>query len=278
MNPFEYCENVARHYENFPVGWFIPRTIRRYIHALYAFARTADDFSDEPEFAQDRLGRLEEWGSRLREAAEGRADHPLFQALSTTFRETSISPKLLEDLLTAFRMDLTKSRYKDYRELEQYCRYSANPIGRAVLILHGYNDPTLLLLSDRICTGIQLVNHWQDVGIDLDKDRVYLPEEDLRRFGYSYDDLKEKKLNEPFRDLLRFEIGRTRDLFYEGRPLFDFISRRLRWQVELMWGGPLQILEKIESADYDVFRSRPSLKKTDFLKLLVRNRLKGLPA
>ncbi|MBI2082945.1 MAG: squalene synthase HpnC [Deltaproteobacteria bacterium] len=273
MNPFQYCENIARHDENFPVGWFVPKSVRKYIYALYAFARTADDFADEPQFAEERMSRLEEWSERLKKASRGEADHPLFEALAITFRETSLPPQLLADLLTAFRMDLTKSRYKDYSELEQYCQYSANPIGRAVLILYGHEDPRLLELSDRICTGIQLVNHWQDIGIDLEKDRVYLPHEDLRRFGYSYDDLQERRVNDSFRDLLRFEIGRTRDLFYAGQPLFNFLSRRLRWQVELMWTGPLKILERIELADYDIFRLRPTLNKIDFLRLFAQNRL-----
>lgn len=276
MTPFQYCEEIARHYENFPVGWFVPKSIRKYVYALYAFARTADDFSDEERFAGQRLERLEEWSRRLKAAAEGEADQPIFQALAATFKETSLSPQLLDDLLTAFRWDLSKTRYQDYNELEQYCRYSANPVGRAVLILCGYRDPELLELSDRICTGIQLVNHWQDIGIDLEKDRVYLPEEDLRRFSCSYEDLKGKRVTDSFKDLLRFQIGRTRDLFYGGRPLLDFLSRRLRWQVELMWEGPLEILKRIESADYDVFHQRPVLKKTDFLRLFVRNRLRGV--
>ncbi|MBI2067383.1 MAG: squalene synthase HpnC [Deltaproteobacteria bacterium] len=273
-SPFQHCEAIARrHDENFPVGWFIPRPLQKYVFALYAFARTADDFADEISLNGNRLEKLDIWGRKLEEAVRGKADHPIFLALSETFQKTEIPPSLLADLLTAFRWDVVKNRYQTFKELEEYCRYSANPVGRAVLYLFGYHDPELHRLSDKICTGIQLVNHWQDIAIDLKKERVYLPEEDLVRFGYSLNDLQEGRLNRFFREMMAFQFERTRNLFAEGRPLLKHLRRRLRWQVELMWAGPLEILKKIEKVEFDVFRSRPVLTKRELAFLFLHQRL-----
>ncbi len=270
---FDHCERLTKsHYENFPIGWFLPKRSRKYVYAIYAFARTADDFSDEATFEGQRLERLNAYEGKLDQALKGQGgvDDPVFLAVAETLDRTGIPSKLLKDLLTAFRIDCTKKRYKDFRELENYCVYSANPIGRLVLLLFGFDDPTLLNLSDKVCTGIQLVNHWQDVGVDLLKDRIYLPEEDLTRFDYSYEDLKERKIDDDFRALMRFQISRTRSLFHEGRPLLEALrgsGRRLYWQVSLMWQGPMRILDKIEAVDYDVFRFRPTLVKSELMKL-----------
>jgi squalene synthase HpnC len=274
---FAHCERLTKsHYENFPIGWFLPKASRKHVHAIYAFARTADDISDEAAdgglLDHRRLDRLNQYERLLNRALEGQADDPVFIAVAETIDKTGIPAQLLRDLLAAFRMDVTKNRYKDYKELETYCVHSANPIGRIVLMLFGIDDPKALALSDRICTGIQLVNHWQDVAVDLDKDRVYLPEEDLRRFGCSYESLQKRTVDDSFRSLMRFQISRTRSLFGEGRPLLDMIGRRrrrLKWQVSLMWSGPMRILEKIEAADYDVFRRRPTLTKTELMKLFL---------
>ncbi len=267
---FQYCERIARsHYENFPVGWFVPKPLRKYVHAIYAFARTADDFSDEETYDGQRVQKLDEFEAQFNQALAGRPEDPLFVAVAETLDKKEISPNLLKDLLKAFRQDVVKKRYKNFKELEAYCVYSANPIGRIVLNLFGYSDPELMTLSDRICTGIQLVNHWQDIGIDLSRGRVYLPEEDLKRFGYSYKDLEERKINEAFRSLMRFEISRTRSLFYEGRPLLNALGRRLRWQVALMWLGPMRILEKVEAGDYDVFHSRPTLSSRELVGMFL---------
>lgn len=271
---FDYCERLTKsHYENFPIGWFLSKRARKYVYAIYAFARTADDFSDEAAFDGQRLERLSEYEKKLDESLKGGSiEDPVFVAVAETLERTGVPPKLLKDLLTAFRIDCTKRRYRNFQELQDYCVYSANPIGRLVLLLFGFDDPGLLAFSDKICTGIQLVNHWQDVGVDLLKDRVYLPEEDLNRFGYSYDDLKSQKLDDDFRALMRFQISRTRSLLHEGRPLLDALKgeeRRLYWQVSLMWLGPMRILDKIESLDYDVFRSRPTLAKSELVKLFL---------
>lgn len=266
---FRFCEELAKsHYENFPIGWFVPRESRKFVYAIYAFARTADDFSDEASYDGRRLESLDNFEKELEAAIRGEAKTPLFIAVAETLEKTGIPPQLLKDLLTAFRLDVGKKRYKDFKELESYCVYSANPIGRIVLFLYGYKDPHLLELSDKICTGIQLVNHWQDVGVDLAKDRVYLPEEDLKRFQYSYEDLAQRKVNDAFCSLMRFEIARARSFFYEGKDLMKALNRRLRWQISLMWLGPMEILNRIEKKGYDVFHSRPKLSKADLIKLI----------
>lgn len=267
---FKHCEEIAKtHYENFPIGWFVPKHSRKYLYAIYAFARTADDFSDELQFRPEGLRHLEDFERRLEKAALGRVEENdlLFLAISETLQRTGIPSKLLKDLLIAFKMDLTKKRYKTYHELETYCVYSANPIGRIVLLLYGYTDPKLHLLSDKICTGIQLVNHWQDVAVDLQKDRVYLPEEDMQRFNYRYEDLFAHQLNDAFISLMRYEISRSRSLFLEGKPLLSHLQWRLRWQISLMWEGPMKILDLIEKNQYDVFMQRPKLSKWDLVKL-----------
>lgn len=271
---FRHCEGIAKsHYENFPIGWFLPKRMRKYVYAIYAFARTADDFSDEEKYQGQRVECLDEYEGLLDRAVDGKPEGPLFTAVAETLDKTGIPSRLLKDLLAAFRLDVTKKRYLNFKDLESYCVYSANPIGRIVLLLFGFSDPRLLSLSDKICTGIQLVNHWQDIAIDLSRDRVYLPEEDLRRFGYSYDDLKGARVNDDFRALMRFQISRTRSLFYEGKPLLDEIGsseRRLKWQVSLMWLGPMRILEKIEEIDFNVFHLRPTLSKRELAMLFLK--------
>lgn len=270
---FQSCEALAKsHYENFPIGWFIPKSFRKYVFAVYAFARTADDLSDESVYSEGRAERLKNFEKQLDRAIEGRVqetDQPLFLAISHTLEKTRLPPRLLKDLLVAFQQDVHKKRYKNFKELEDYCVYSANPIGRIVLHLFGFRHPELMEWSDKICTGIQLVNHWQDIAVDLAKDRVYLPEEDLLRFGYSYEDLIHQKVNEAFCSLMRFQVARTRTFFYEGRPLLGALSRRLRWQVSLMWLGPMKILDRLEKNHYDVFHERPFLSSRDKFKLFL---------
>src|SRR5262249_47327943 len=227
---YQYCERLARsHYENFPVGSaLIPKRLRRHFYSIYAFARIADDFADEgytePFTLQERLESLEQWRRMLQDAVAGRARHPVFVALAQTVAEFELPSALLEDLLSAFAQDVTVRRYKTFDQLLDYCRRSANPIGRLILLLFGYRDQQRLDWSDHICTALQLANHWQDVAIDLDKDRIYLPEEDLSRFDLTADDLTRRRANDSFKRLMRFEIERTREMFYSGKPLCASVS------------------------------------------------------
>jgi squalene synthase HpnC len=256
---FAHCEaRVRAHYENFPVGLFVPRAKRPYVHALYAFARAADDFADEPMYEGMRAEKLDEWEARLHAAYEGRAEDPIFIALGETVRRLDIPKGLLLDLLSAFRQDTVKSRYDTWEELLDYCRRSADPVGRLVLLVFGYRDaPDLLPLSDAICTGLQLANHWQDVAIDLRKDRVYVPKELRDRYGVGEWDLNAGNVTDGFRSLMAELVRRTRVLFDRGRPLCDRVGRDLRFEMRLTWLGGVSILDRIEEAGYDVFRRRP---------------------
>jgi len=258
------------HYENFPVGLFVPKEKRRYVHALYAFARVADDFADEPIYEGVRKQKLDEWEARLHAAYRGEFEGPIFAALSETVRSLKIPEELLRDLLSAFQQDVVKDRYETWDELLDYCRRSADPVGRLVLIVFGYSDPQLLPLSDAICSGLQLANHWQDVALDWRKGRVYLPQDEMARFGVGERHLQEKVCDDAWRNLLAFQTKRTRELMLEGAPLGKSLPGRIGLEIRATVQGGLRILEKIERAGYDVFRRRPKLKALDWPLLLLR--------
>jgi squalene synthase HpnC len=211
----------------------------------------------------------------LREAFAGRASHPIFVALADTRKKFNFSISLFEDLLSAFCQDVIKRRYENFSELLDYCRRSANPIGRLILLLFGYQEQEMLRQSDDICTALQLANHWQDVAIDLKKDRVYLPVEDLARFGLGIESLLEKEVSPDFQNLLKFEINRTRELFASGKPLCTAVKGRLGIELRLVYLGGSQILDGIEKNDYDVFTKRPVISKKDKLTILLKALRKG---
>jgi squalene synthase HpnC len=255
---FAYCEaRVKAHYENFPVGLFVPKDKRPYVHALYAFARAADDFADEPMYEGMRREKLDQWEARLHSAYAGEAHDPVFMALAETVRRLNIPKELLLDLLSAFRQDTQKGRYETWDELLDYCRRSANPVGRLVLLVFGYADAALPPLSDAICTGLQLANHWQDVAIDLRKGRIYVPRELRARFEVGEWDMNAGRVTEAWKALMAELVARTRALFALGRPLCDRVGRDLRFEMRLTWLGGSSILDGIEAAHYDVFRHRP---------------------
>ena len=255
---FAVCEaRVRAHYENFPVGLWVPRDKRPYVHALYAYARAADDFADEPMYEGMRAEKLDQWEARLHAAYEGRAEDPIFIALAETVRRLDIPKSLLLDLLSAFRQDTVKTRYDTWDELVDYCRRSADPVGRLVLIVFGYKDPALPPLADAICTALQLANHWQDLAVDLRKGRIYAPRELMDRFGVKEWDLNAGRVTPEFRALMGELIARTRALFAEGRPLCDRLGGDLRFEIRLTWLGGSSILDAIERAGHDVVRHRP---------------------
>jgi len=255
---FAHCESRVRgHYENFPVGLWVPRDKRPYVHALYAFARAADDFADEPMYEGMRAEKLDQWEARLHAAYEGRAEDPIFIALAETVRRLDIPKGLLLDLLSAFRQDTVQGRYATWDELLDYCRRSANPVGRLVLLVFDDRDPALPPLSDAICTGLQLANHWQDLAVDLRQDRIYAPRELLDRYQVKEWDLNAGRVTKEFAALMAELLDRTRELFRAGRPLCDRVGRDLRFEMRLTWLGGSGILDRIEAAGYDVFRRRP---------------------
>jgi squalene synthase HpnC len=255
---FEHCRRRARrHYENFPVGLFVPKDKQPYVHAIYAFARAADDFADEPRYEGMRVEKLDQWEARLHAAYRGEAEDPIFIALRETVRRLDIPKELLLDLLSAFRQDTQKERYDTWDELVDYCRRSADPVGRLVLLVFGYRDPELLPWSDAICTALQLANHWQDLGIDVARGRLYVPRELLDRFGVKEWDLNAGRMTDEFRALMGELVARARALFAAGRPLCDRVGRDLRFEMRLVWLGGSSILDGIERAGGDVFRHRP---------------------
>ncbi len=335
---YRYCQWItAHHYENFPVGSrLVPRSQRPHVAAIYAFARSADDFSDEAKYRGRGLELLEQWRAALWACADGesvraarpgskaprragepvearmmaqtgpfalrraqgeRVGHPIFVALAETIRRCELPVQLLDDLLTAFRMDVVKSRYADWEELLDYCRCSANPVGRLVLAVFGIRDPELDRLSDRICTGLQLANHWQDLAIDfLQKDRLYIPQNLMREYQVRETDLRQLGMIQPvtlrfskgdrnpfilrhaqderlsilgrFQALMKELVRRAREQFDQGAPLIGRVPGRLRLELRITLLGGRAILERIEAADFDVFRRRPVLSTASKLQLL----------
>jgi phytoene synthase len=268
---FASCEaRVRSHYENFPVAWLVPREKRRYVHALYAFMRAADDFADEPMYEGHRADKLDQWEARLHAAYAGAAEDPIFIALRETVTRLDIPKSLLLDLLSAFRQDTVKQRYDTWDELLDYCRRSADPVGRLVLLVFGEREPGLAALSDSICTALQLTNHWQDLAIDLRRGRLYVPAELRERFGVKEWDLNAGQVTPAFRALMGELIARTRERFAHGRPLCDRVGRGLRFELRLTWLGGSRILDRIEESGYDVFRRRPRHGPVDKLGLAWR--------
>ncbi len=267
---FAYCEALTKaHYENFPVGSrLVPKALRPHVCSIYAFARTADDFADEPGLETDeRLQRLDEWGERL-QTCLNTPQGPIFTALAETIRCHQVPHDLLHDLLRAFRMDVTTPRHRTFDDLLAYCRYSAMPVGRLILHLFGYHNTQRHRLSDAICTALQLANFWQDIAVDFSRGRIYLPQKDMKQFGVTEDDLANQRVTQPFRSLLNHEIDRTRAIFQQGRPLPDQVSGRLKFELRLTYLGGMEILNKIRRNGYDIYQKRPQITGRDSVRLL----------
>ncbi|HQW20709.1 MAG TPA: squalene synthase HpnC [Rhodocyclaceae bacterium] len=265
------------HYENFPVAsWLLPRHLRAPVIALYRFARSADDIADEGDAPyEQRLQQLDAYRAELDViAAGGHSNDPLFCQLAEAVSQHDLPVPLLRDLLDAFTQDLTQTHYATFAELRDYCRRSADPVGRLLLRLFRTQaraeNQQQLAWSDAICTSLQLINHWQDIGIDWKKQRVYLPQEDLQRFGVDEAQIAVGLVDDKWRALLRFEVDRTRALMLEGAPLGRSLPGRIGLELRLIVAGGLRILEKIEAVDYDVFSRRPVLHAMDWPRLMWR--------
>jgi squalene synthase HpnC len=265
-----YCARLARsHYENFTVASaLLPRRLLRHFHAVYAYCRWADDLADEVGGGSQALQLLRWWRSELLACYGGRPVHPVMIALQDTIRRFSIPSAPFLDLLFAFEQDQIVKRYQTHEQLLGYCRNSANPVGRLVLYLCESFNEANAVLSDHVCTALQLANFWQDVARDFAIGRVYLPQEDRQRFGYTEADLQNRRTTPAFRDLLRFEVDQTKDLFYRGWPLLDRIDPEIRPDIELFIRGGLGILRKIEKVNFDVWTKRPELAKWEKVALL----------
>jgi len=276
-----YTERIARtHYENFTVvSWFLPRELRQDMFNVYAYCRWSDDLGDEiadPVLAAQALAW---WRRELEACYRGEPRHPVFVALWETVRRFEIPPEPFHHLLDAFVQDQTVKRFPTYADVERYCTRSANPVGRLVLYLFGLRDPERQALSDATCTALQLANFWQDVTVDWEKGRVYLPLEDLDRFGVREEQIAGREFDAAFRELMRFEVERARGLFARGLPLVRMVPRRLRLDLELFTRGGQRVLDLIERQDYNVLARRPALRRLQKAGLIAR-RLAGalLPA
>jgi len=281
---YDACTQMARaHYENFPVGRLVPREMQPHVHAVYAFARYADDLADEgyagsarAQGAQDvmtpgqRLAALDDWERQLLSPAGTPGLHFIFIALHQTIRELELPRSLFTDLLSAFKQDVVKRRYANFPEVLDYCRRSANPVGRLVLLLHGVRGEEFHLLADHICTGLQLANFWQDVGVDLEKDRIYLPEDDRKTHGVTEEALFAHRADDNYRKLLAFQVNRTQAIFDRGEPLTQKLRGLLRLEIRLTWLGGTKILRKIEAMNFDTLNARPKVGKADMVALFFK--------
>jgi squalene synthase HpnC len=268
----KYCERLAKtHYENFSVAtWFLPRRLRQHFYNVYAYCRISDDLGDEVGNAQQSLELLDQWEAELEACYAGSPRHPVFVALAETVKQCGIPRHEFSDLLIAFRQDQTVTRFETFNDVLGYCRYSANPVGHLVLYLCGYSDAERQQLSDCTCTALQLANFWQDVPVDYGKGRIYLPLEDLRRFGVTGDDIARRRATPEFLALMKFEVERARQWFARGLPLVKMVSRELAIDLELFSRGGQEILNAIECQGFDVLRARPVISRPRKLALVLR--------
>ncbi len=307
---YQHCEQIAKsHYENFPVGsMLIPKKQRPHVWAVYAFARGGDDFADEnypsrKNFSnleewrnaitrgeEKRRAQLKEWNDQLNACYQGNPSHPIFIALQKTIQDLKIPYQLLRDLLIAFEQDVVKRRYQNWEEILHYCKHSANPVGRLVLIIFGYRDEKLFELSDAICTALQLANFWQDVAVDLEKDRIYIPSDLLKKYEISEEFLFESDIipaeagiskvqsgdsclrrNDKVKNVLD-ELGQfTLSLFQKGKPLPKFVKGRLSWELKCTWLGGMTILKRSCFDEKRQQFERPKILTIDKLKILLKS-------
>jgi squalene synthase HpnC len=267
-----WCQHLAEtHYENFHVAtWFLPKPLRPHFHAIYAYCRVSDDLGDEVGNTDVALALLDQWGAELDACYAGRVRHPVFVALAETIKACSIPKEPFADLLTAFRQDQTVTRYATMEDVLQYCRYSANPVGRLVLYACGEANEEKFRLSDATCSALQLANFWQDVREDYARGRVYLPQSDMKAFHISDTNIAEGIATPEFRRLMQCEVNYARDLFQQGLPLIGMVNRDLALDLDLFSRGGLEILCAIELRDYDVLSARPAISKTTKASLALR--------
>jgi squalene synthase HpnC len=269
---FAYCERLAKtHYENFSVAtWFLPSHLKQHFYNVYAYCRISDDLGDEVGNAEQSLALLDAWENELNVCYAGTPRHPVFIALRETIELFGIPKHEFSALLIAFRRDQTITRFPTFHDLLEYCKYSANPVGHLVLYLGGYSDPERQQLSDYTCTALQLANFWQDVSVDYLKSRIYVPIEDMQRFGVTEDDIAQRRFTPAFRALMEFEVARAREWFERGLPLINKVRPELALDIELFSRGGQEILNAIEAQDFNVLKSRPAISRPKKLWLVLR--------
>ncbi len=265
-----YAQN---HYENFPViSFLIPKKLQKHIAVIYWFARTADDIADEGNLSEEkRLKQLDEFENNFTKALNGKPQNDFESALIHTIKEKKLTSSLFYDLLNAFKQDVVKKRYENFNEVLYYCKHSANPVGRLILELYDIRKEECFLLSDKICTGLQLTNFYQDLQLDYQKGRIYLPQNEMQKFGVNERlfELKENSLN--LQQLLKFNIEKTETMFREGKELLRFLNGRLKFEISWTILGGENILKKIKEINYNTIKLRPALNKKDFLRLIIKS-------
>lgn len=261
---------ATHHYENFHVvSFLLPKRLHQDFYNVYAFCRWADDLGDEIGDTAESLRLLAWWREELEAMYAGRVQHPVFVALHDTAQKYALPKQLFADLISAFEQDQRVTRYANWEELFDYCRCSANPVGRLVLRLCGYADPELDRLSDATCTALQLANFWQDVTVDLEKDRVYLPLDLFMRHGYGIGELRAGVFNTAFQNVMRDAVDVAHKLFLEGLPIVKAVDKRLSFDLDLFSRGGMRVLEKIEQQNYNVLARRPAISKIERVQLLL---------
>ena len=261
------------HYENFPVASILlPGNLREPVSTIYRFARTADDIADEGVMTQaERLEGLDAYRRETRRIESGQpADSALFADLASVIRDHQLPYAPFYDLLDAFSQDVVKSRYADFAEVMHYCHRSADPVGRLMLHLYHAADSENIVQSDAICSALQLINFWQDVAIDYRKDRIYLPQDELLRFGVNEAQIASGHADERWRKLMGFQVGRARALLQSGAPLATRLRGRIGLELKMIVQGGLRITDKLAAVHYDAFRNRPTLKPLDWPLMLAR--------
>lgn len=266
-----YCESLAKsHYENFTVGsLFVPKSVRQHLYNIYAYCRISDDLGDELGSPEESLRQLSIWEEELDACYEGHVSHPVFIALQKTIEKFNIPKEPFWRLIQAFKADQTKTRYTTHEEVLSYCVNSANPVGHLVLYVFGYSDRNRQLLSDYICTALQLANFWQDVARDFKIGRIYIPLEDMSRFGVTETHLVRNQATPEFKNLLKFEVDRTRALFEKGKPLLNEVNGLFRIDLNAFIEGGVAVLDGIEKIDYDVLSKRPQVSRFKKLGILL---------
>jgi squalene synthase HpnC len=262
------------HYENFPVASILlPRHLRRPVEIIYNFARQADDFADEGDFPnEERLAKLDAFRAELNRIADKEAPQtPLFRDVASIVAEHQLPLQLFHDLLDAFSQDVVKKRYANFDELLDYCRRSANPVGRLLLHLYEETTPQNLIYSDAICTALQLINFWQDVKKDFAIGRIYLPLDEMARFGVTEAHIALGQPDKSWRDLMRFQVGRASDMMKSGAPLGTILPDRIGLEMRLIIAGGNRILRKLCAVNFDMFNRRPMLRPHDWVIMLFRS-------
>lgn len=259
------------HYENFPVvSFFIKKDMRKHVATVYQFARQADDLADEGNSSpEERIDEIDKYRAKLNNSVKNEDNEGFWKILRYTILTNNLNPSNFFNLLEAFNQDVWKNRYEDFDELLHYCNNSANPVGRIILELHNIHKELPNSYSDKICTALQLTNFYQDISLDIEKGRIYIPLSEMNIFNVSESDIENRKYTESFVNLMRYQVERTKKLFNEGRNLLKYLPTKLKFQILVTIKGGEAILSKIEEMNYYVLDKRPTLSKMEFIKLFI---------